>query len=483
MRKIVSIIVTLSLLAIIVDVARTLFFGSGDPPNQAFKTLTEPPVKTIEDPHANGYLLLLGLSASAADPFKIGNELWLEINSNRGVSYLDYSKEGRAQVTVDPETATLLGLWDQPDALAQFQFKRDALSQAVAKQGTLLNRYQQWMTLHFEDWGYGTPGSPRFSDLFLIHRLSIADGFSRGTAPGIERLESDLAYWRYVLAQAMTPDVKIMASAVIDDDVALLSKLLTSPDRAAVTMARAMELTQPLHPSERSLRWPIQSAFATGIARYNLLAPGADDPRRKDSEERNRWLAALAGLDEQAFIRIAHPDPVNALAKSPVHRQRSLNLFASFYDATIRAADVPNSPYPSLKDIVRASHDSITDYLFSPMDNMFTSGAEPEWEPFAVRLEETDAKLRLANLLYRIRKVTREQDIPAKIAQAGPSFYDPFTGFPMLYNRKNGRIYSIGKDGRDDNGDGKLDIAMPLWPSEPSSDAAPTRPESPSLAP
>jgi hypothetical protein len=45
-----------------------------------------------------------------------------------------------------------------------------------------------------------------------------------------------------------------------------------------------------------------------------------------------------------------------------------------------------------------------------------------------------------------------------RLAKAGQAYYDPFTGLPMLVNQRKGVIYSVGHDGKDQEGDALHDV-------------------------
>jgi hypothetical protein len=47
-----------------------------------------------------------------------------------------------------------------------------------------------------------------------------------------------------------------------------------------------------------------------------------------------------------------------------------------------------------------------------------------------------------------------------RLAKAGQAYYDPFTGLPMLVNQRTGVLYSVGRDGKDQEGDGVRDITV-----------------------
>jgi hypothetical protein len=66
--------------------------------------------------------------------------------------------------------------------------------------------------------------------------------------------------------------------------------------------------------------------------------------------------------------------------------------------------------------------------------------------------------------------------VPNRLAQVGSSYYDPFSGLPMLWSPTQEKIYSVGKDRYDDGGDASFDISVPaivsLTPGPKESEAA-----------
>jgi hypothetical protein len=61
-----------------------------------------------------------------------------------------------------------------------------------------------------------------------------------------------------------------------------------------------------------------------------------------------------------------------------------------------------------------------------------------------------------------------------RLAKAGQAYYDPFTGLPMLVNQRRGVIYSVGRDGKDQEGDNVRDVTamIPLSSFESRRNAA-----------
>lgn len=84
---------------------------------------------------------------------------------------------------------------------------------------------------------------------------------------------------------------------------------------------------------------------------------------------------------------------------------------------------------------------------------------------FSLRLMETDAKLRLASLQLLLRRPSSATTIPNRLAEIGPSYYDPFTGLPMLWSERQAMVYSAGRDRFDDGGDPHFDLAVPVRPA------------------
>ena len=86
---------------------------------------------------------------------------------------------------------------------------------------------------------------------------------------------------------------------------------------------------------------------------------------------------------------------------------------------------------------------------------------EPDWDPFLYQLRETDARLRLASLQVVLRRPSAQTTVPNRLAEVGSSYYDPFSGLPMLWSPTQQKIYSVGRDRFDDGGDASFDISVP----------------------
>jgi hypothetical protein len=68
----------------------------------------------------------------------------------------------------------------------------------------------------------------------------------------------------------------------------------------------------------------------------------------------------------------------------------------------------------------------------------------------------------LAGLQAWLRRTPPEQDLLTRIAKAGQSLYDPFTGLPMLVNLKRGLFYSVGQDLKDNDASAPGDVVAQI---------------------
>lgn len=462
MKKTISIIILLALLWVVIDLIRTVWLGKGEEPTDTYRALAAPAPKTIENPQTNGYLLMLGFaSAENADPLRVGREMWLEAESDRGHRLFDYAKESRLALRVPDETFEAVQAKGTGGALDQLRALSEPAKNLMASHALLLDRYRQWLHLPFEDWGDGHPGTPRVADLYAVHRLYLAEGWGQGLGPGIERLAADLVAWRGVLANARTLPLKVFAAAVLDEDMMLMSEVLRLPEVDSELARRLEPLVRPLAVTERSLRWPIQSEFVEGVSLFELPLTGVSAQLLPESEAQKRWIAAFAGLAPNAFQMVEQPIPANMLSRAPMQKQRTLNIYADYCAATMKASDVPNSPFPKLLDMARLNHRRFLDYFINPIDNVFASGPEPLWAPFADRLLRSDVRMRLLGLQAKLRP---GQSVPSRVVQAGYDYYDPFSGLPMLWASATGQLYSVGEDRKDDGGDEVRDISLRIWP-------------------
>ena len=432
--------VTISLLLTVlcIGVVSLFWFSLEEKPSSAFHSLTKSPSRTLQDPKGNGYLLLLGFGASPSrDPVQAGYETTVTRTEKDRVNLcLNNSVESSSPLRFEATTSALPKWFRSPDPAAYFQIQASQVRNWMGRHDVLMNRYRQWLRMPFDDWGFGDIGTPDCTQILVAHRLHVAEGFTQDMEKGVERLEGDLAAWRTILAQAKTLSIKMMAAEAVSDDVAVVSGILTRPDLPVKLLPNLIALGRPLDEVELSLRWPMQNQLVL------------------EAKTMEAGLKTDAGGERPFYQRV--------LMRMPLPKQRTLNKYASYYEAMIKAAETSRNKLPKRYDFDRTPPQAYSDYLVNPIDNGLAVGSKPDWEEYSGRIVETDAFLRLAGLQARIRKPPQESNVPARIARAGQGFYDPFTGFPMLLNAKKGKLYSIGRNGKDDDGDPKLDVTVSI---------------------
>lgn len=478
MGKAFAILIVLAILTAASDIAGLVYLGAKDPPSDSFTSFTAPPPDLVPSTDENGYFMLVGFAAGPnADPVKTGYDIWREAENARGHYFYDYGKEGRTKLRIPPDLASIVQAWRIEDFVVKPEQFGDTLKTFETGSKQLLDRYVQWLEMPFDDEGYGHTGSPRLTEVFLTHRAYLAGGFVRGLVTGIDRLAEDLPTWRMVLARAKTPALKLVAAAAVADDARLVSALLSrQPDPA--TAKRLADLAQPLTDEERSLRWLVQHEFVTGLSRFKSVPLAQAPGPRQQAEDHERWLTDLTGLSRDAFERIELPLPTNPILLALAKKQRTLNLYADYYEELVKAFGNTPIKLPALREFAKRGPRSVLDPLLNPVDNIFASAPEPAWAPILAYIRETDARLRLASLQAFLKDAPREQGMAVAIGKAGPDYYDPFTGIPMVWNASQGTIYSVGRDGRDDGGDSSFDVVVKLDepPVQPTAPAKPAKP-------
>ncbi len=453
-----NIIISICIIGLFLELSGLIWSAQNDKPGEAFIRLSTPPARNIERPLDNGYFLLLGMAASsAANPVQTGYDIWLEAGAHPTELRFDLDQPGRTELRLPVAFDRVVPEWHTADPLSEFQNKAASFRSSAPLYAPLVTRYEQWLRMRFEDWGYGRLGAPRSEELIAAHRLFIATGFAGQVRTGLDRLTLDIAKWRTVLREARTLPIKMLATVMIEDNVELLSRMLsqTTVDQHVVT--QGLSLLQPLTATEYSLRWPIQNEFMMGYQHSRTeTVTGARQPQSNTPELAT--VTTLAHLPPDAFQKIVHPQSHTGLWLTS-NGQRTWDAYASFYDATIKTAATIHSPLPRLRDIAKHSQRTFLERLADPME------FDPQWEPFSQRLVETDARLRLVSLQILIRKPTATDTIPTRLAEVGSMYFDPFTGLPMLWSPTQKKLYSTGKDRLDDGGDSSFDISVPLPPT------------------
>lgn len=453
-----NMIISICIIGLFLELSGLIWSAKKDKPSESFVRLSTPPARSIERPLDNGYFLLLGMAASGgANPVQTGYDIWLEAGARPTEQGFDLDKPGRTELRLPIALNRVVPEWHAEDPLPEFQNKEASFQSSAQLYAPLVARYEQWLRMRFEDWGYGHTGAPRIEELMGAHRLFVATGFGEQVKTGLDRLTLDVAKWRAVLREARTLPIKMVAAVMIEDDVELLSRMLSQNTVDKHVLTQGLNLLQPLTTAEYSLRWPVQNEFTMGYQRSRTDAMSGSLPPQAEAPTLAA-VAILAHLPSNAFQKVTHPKSLRGFGVA-TSGQRTWDAYASYYDATIKTAETIHSPLPRLQDIAKHSQRTFLERLADPME------FEPQWEPFSQRLVETDARLRLVSLQILMRKPTATVTIPTRLAEVGSIYFDPFTGLPMLWSPTQKKLYSVGKDRLDDGGNPSFDISVPLPPT------------------
>ena len=407
------------------------------PPSPVYQSLTASPPRALTDSTKNGYFLLLGFDVSEGqDPLRAGYERKVEGSDLQVASACMVGDDGKGTTTGASANAAR-GWFTSADPVAQLKLQTASVRSWAAQEALALRRYQQWLSMPFEDVGYGQILSPNCAHILLAHRLYLAEGFTEDFSTGLERLETDMRSWRKVLGESKTLMVKMLATTAVQDDAAIASGLLTQQDLDEAAIGRLSKIVRPLDQVELTLQWPMQShlVWATKVLTRSLKG---DKP-----DERPLYVALAAAM----------PLPV----------QRRSNAYADYYEAASKAVAegrYTNLPKPS--SFIRTPAVSVVDYVANPIEHIIGIEPLPSWDPYVGRTMETDARLRLVSLQAWLRQGAQDGNVVTRLAKAGQAHYDPFTGLPMLLNQQRGVMYSVGQDGKDQAGDPRYDVVATI---------------------
>lgn len=427
-----------ALVAIGIGLVGLVWLVMEEPPTQGYQSLMASAPQVHIDPARNGYFLLLGFEAfPERDPMQVGQERRTEEPDRQAAQACMAGDERNGGTAAGASAAAVRGWLAAADPAAQLKGKAETVRSWATQESLALKRYQRWLSMPFEDAGYGQLASPNCGHILLAHRLYLAEGFTQDLSVGLDRLETDMGAWRMALGQSKTLMVKMLAATAIQEDVAVASGLLLRQDLDWTSIGRLGKIVRPLDQAELSLRWPMQSHFlwATTDATSSL---------KHDKTNERPLYASLA-------------------ATMPLPVQRRSNAYADYYETAGKAvAEHRYTNLPKLSGFVRTPAAGILDYLANPVEHLIGIEPLPSWDPYVGRMVETDVRLRLASLQAWIRRGTQEGNVLTRLAQAGQDYHDPFTGLPMLVNQQRGVMYSVGPDGQDQDGDSKRDIVATI---------------------
>lgn len=340
-------------------------------PNANYIELTQAPPRPVEEPTKNGYYLLLGFGAGeSVDPLKAGYLKWKTTTTDQSRQCFGLATGARPSVAFSAETRALV-LWLQAqDPVLELQRERSLVQRWAAQHRVLMTRYRDWLTMPFEDRGYGSFASPDCAQVLTAHRLYIADGIAHRTSEGLDRLERDLITWRNVLARSKTMATKLLAAQAVKEDIAILAAVAKRGTTEMSALPRFAHLVRPFDQVERSLRWPMQNELLLEVQRIESGLKA-----KVENEQETGWLTTL-------------------LIHLPLPKQRALNAHADYYEALIRAPEQGRHAQTDPYAYTNSPAQDVLDYLINPVDNLLLTPDHLSWQQEASVLFDTDVRLR-----------------------------------------------------------------------------------------
>ncbi len=416
-----------------------VWVGMEEKPSNAFYNLMKVPTPPLLDRRQNGYLKLTAIGTALS---------WKPLRMAEGRKVASGGDPSQWPDGFADLAAALSGWYGEWDPAREFRSERTVIRQWSAFFGALMAKYHGWVGSRIEDVGYGMVEAPDEALILGLHRLYVAEGFSGDIERGLERLQQDAETWRKALEEAKTLRFKLLAVEALNDDLIVMSGLLSRANlnpRLLPTMAR---MSRPLDHPARSLRWPMQSQFGLELemAKTYLLGGGEEDER---------------------------PPYIKAVTLLPVPKQKVFNAHADYYealakhDSLVKVEGDPRRNMPLRYQYTNAPSKTLSDYIVNPIDNLLVKGDRVDWYNVIGRIVETEARLRLGTLQVRIRRPPATSAPLARVADAGQQYYDPFTGFTMLMDGSKTILYSVGRNGEDNDGDRTLDVSVPLFSQSP----------------
>lgn len=418
-----------------IGILSAMWIGVEDAPTNAYHNLATSPQPSILLESQNAYTVLVGIGKrSSMFPIQVKNGKHLHLPGQDTIGDLSPGME---------EMRASLSRWFRQEHPSQVFVTEEAqLSEWSVRTGDQLANYRRWTSMQFEDVGFGKIEGPDEVILLVLHRLYVAEGFIRARKDGIARVVGDLEAWRRILGKAKTLRLKILATEAMNDNLAVISGILAQPGLAQQRLPALTRASRPLTHVERSLRWPMHHQFT-------LEVNSAKEYLTKKRRDTLPWFR-------------------RGLTYMPLPLQKVWNGYAAYYEGLVKQDSRlivdgdPRRGMPHRDVVTRYPARSFTDYLMNPVDNLLVEGPRVVWTDIVGTIIETEARLRLATLLARIRRQPTSLNPLARVAGAGQDYFDPFTGFSMLFNGEKTKLYSVGMDGKDDDGDPETDVTVPL---------------------
>lgn len=372
----------------------------------------------IPAPESNAYYWIQGFEAPAGqDPQIVGMAHAEAISA----ALLVREQSGRFDVSppakgirLSDEVEDVLCKQEDPDCPAQIARSHATIRQGMGDAQVLVGRYRALYNRPF----YHDPNPstfdapiPSFGALLTIQRLILANAWLDAQAGRIDdaaaALEQDLHWSRRLLGNAQGLIPKMVATALVRQDLHLLAHLLDLG--TAPSIEGLVGRLSPLAPVEYDLGPSMRLEFAIAADFFRTL------PR----------VAALSGEDYA-------PHLPRGAALLPLKVKTTLNRTFASYRGIAQISRLDHRAFAEQAAALHPFEPGVWDYVLNPVGTILLQIATPAFAQYYARLRDLEGLIRLA----RIKQMVLTQGIaadavPALLATLPLGLRNPFTGAPM----------------------------------------------------
>ena len=401
--------------------------------------LLEPPAPV--EAGSNGYLFLVGFdSPEGVDPLEEGKRIVAEHNAAVatpggwwGVPYRSGDSPGRLKFAGD-SLALCSPLAKRCFADASYVsvdplFEQNAI--AVA-------RYRRLLELP----GFAVSAEPSLMQpmmaglwsptRMLLLSKAARDIQSGNRAEALSFVESDVRFWRRVLAGSGSLVSDMIAVRIVADDCRFLSELIAMPAFRVDTHVNTLRsILHPLTTAERSASRALRNDFSITSSMVKHLIDYSPPVDSNPEEDRTDFWTRLWG--SKAMI---------ALALKP---NASINFSARYFTRLTVTADGAPARFDERSSELAAYRDELSrpgiSWIYNPAGRTLVSMALPNYDEYVARMFDLAAYIQLVRAQLEMRIASPPSASVSQFPQqAGDETRNPYTLQPFQWDAATRRL-------------------------------------------
>jgi hypothetical protein len=388
----------------------------------------------------NGFYIHMGINAAAGkDAAKVGMAIVEAANKftpSQDVAIFTTPKEieGEPRLTWMPSISNQLCRFDQTPCLHIYRESPVAIN-AKAVNEEILSRYLAMQRVpHYQSDLSAHPTAPQPPWQVTLRASEVIDAVSVRSLANVETgdrafdalaaLAADFRYWRWHLANGDELIQRMVANAVLERKLTLLSEVLSAQPTIAAS-PRFMEMTTPLKSEERSMLRPLM-----GDVRYvqATFARMAKEKCQAPSTIAQRFNCAI-GFN--AF-------KLNATTNMHYARlMRSYTQIGASPRAAMDAKNVETATQAEYEGKIPAIPGQL---FYNPIGDILVNVSVTNYSSYYARNADLEVRFKLVEAKRRII-ASGAVDIPAAIAALPPELLNPYTDKPFEWDAKTGEMW------------------------------------------